>query len=1053
MTTAAAVESPYKGLRPFEDSDVDALLFFGRERETEVIAANLLAARLTVLYGPSGVGKSSVLRAGVMNRLRSDGDLVVRFESWSGDPVAGIAEAVRAAVSAEVDGEVDDPGGPLAERLRAWSEHLGAEIYLVLDQVEEYFLYHGRNGRPDALLAELPDVVNEPALRVHVLLGIREDALALLDAFKARIPQVLGNYLRLDRLDRAAGEAAILGPLAAWQELVGDEVAAEPELVDALLDEVAVDGDRIEAPYLQVVLERIWEAERASGSNLLRRSTLAGLGGAERIVDEHLERALTGLGGAERDTAAAMFAHLVTPSGTKIAHELNDLASYAGADVRDVASALVRERILRPVDGGSNGDRVEIYHDVLAAAVADWRRRHETERQLARERRRQRKLAAIVGVLVLGLALMTALAAYAFSQRSEARDQATTAQARELAARALVQLESDPELSVMLAIEAAEREPSRQVEDVLRTALVQSKLRRVVRGGGPIQAVAFATDGEVVVIDDRARRRLGATTRPVLSRDGSVTAFARGARIVVSSGGRERAVTVPRPPVLVAVSDDGRAIAAADALGTVTVHTADSLRVRRVLRGPPRPHSLALDRGGRGLAVTSGRRIWSWDLATGRRAPVIEDRKPVLAVAASPDGRLLATGSSDGAARIWEQATGRLVTALANHGHHVTGVAFSADGSRLVTTSRDGVVRTWRTEDGHLFAALRGHRASATAAAFDATAGRVVTASDDGTARVWESGAADELRPILAGSVPFLDAVATRRFGVVAADERGIWVGGRRRVTVATGLSVAAFASGGVTVIGARGRSATVWRTRDGREVARALVPSRILSASVSATHLALGAADGSARVRRLGGGPTVPLRGHAAGVTAVAFGPGPGGARVATGDGAGVVRVWSADGSLLYGLRGHRDLVAGLAFSPDGRTLASTSRDTDVRTWNVETGRSLRRLVGHFAIVSDAAFSADGRWIVSAGPGTAGLWGDGSGPGLLRGHSDRVMSASFAPDGITVVTASRDGTVRLYRCDVCRGVDDLVALARRRLERTARELTREERALYLGER
>ncbi len=67
----AAPPSPYKGLAPYEDSDLDALLFFGRERESEVIAANLMAARLTILYGPSGVGKSSLLRAGVTSRLRS----------------------------------------------------------------------------------------------------------------------------------------------------------------------------------------------------------------------------------------------------------------------------------------------------------------------------------------------------------------------------------------------------------------------------------------------------------------------------------------------------------------------------------------------------------------------------------------------------------------------------------------------------------------------------------------------------------------------------------------------------------------------------------------------------------------------------------------------------------------------------------------------------------------------------------------------------------------------------------------------------------------------
>ena len=91
-----APPSPYKGLAPFEDSDADALLFFGRERESEIIAANLIASRITVLYGPSGVGKSSLLRAGVAHRLRREQEAeVIVFSTWTGDPVAALVEAAR----------------------------------------------------------------------------------------------------------------------------------------------------------------------------------------------------------------------------------------------------------------------------------------------------------------------------------------------------------------------------------------------------------------------------------------------------------------------------------------------------------------------------------------------------------------------------------------------------------------------------------------------------------------------------------------------------------------------------------------------------------------------------------------------------------------------------------------------------------------------------------------------------------------------------------------------------------------------------------------------
>jgi conflict system STAND superfamily ATPase len=90
------VSSPYRGLAPFEDTELDALYFFGRERDTEIVVANLIASRLTVLYGPSGVGKSSLLFATVARGLRAlpEAPLVVVFSSWGGDPTADLAAAV-----------------------------------------------------------------------------------------------------------------------------------------------------------------------------------------------------------------------------------------------------------------------------------------------------------------------------------------------------------------------------------------------------------------------------------------------------------------------------------------------------------------------------------------------------------------------------------------------------------------------------------------------------------------------------------------------------------------------------------------------------------------------------------------------------------------------------------------------------------------------------------------------------------------------------------------------------------------------------------------------
>src|SRR6185437_8585179 len=241
-------DSPYKGLASFEDSELDALLFFGREREIAAVAANVLANRLTVLYGPSGVGKSSLLGAGVARRLRElSGAPVVVHDTWAEDPAARLITSVH-----DECGDLGATAG-LVDTVAAAAQARG-ELHLLLDQFEEYMLYHGLEG---PLSEALPELLRRPGLRVNVLLAVRDDTLAELDEFSGRIPELFGNLLRLDRLDRDAGRAAVLGPLVRYSELAGEEFTAEDALVEAVLDEASTEGG-VEAPYLQLVLERLW---------------------------------------------------------------------------------------------------------------------------------------------------------------------------------------------------------------------------------------------------------------------------------------------------------------------------------------------------------------------------------------------------------------------------------------------------------------------------------------------------------------------------------------------------------------------------------------------------------------------------------------------------------------------------------------------------------------------------------------------------------------------------------------------------------------------------
>ena len=569
MSLALPPDGPYKGLARFDDSELDERLFFGRDREIELVAANLVASRLSVLYGPSGVGKSSLLRAGVVRRLRAlvpaggaldgDGALPLVVDQWRDDPLAAIATAAGAAA----------PESPeeLADVLAERSAEVGGEIYLVLDQMEEYFVYHGRD-RGGLLREVLAEILARQTLRVHVLLGIRDDALAELDAFKGRVPGLFGNVLRLDHLDVDGAHAAIVEPLAELEAIGGPEVVAEPALVAAVVDQVAsgrierrlagrglVAGGgrrgRVEAPYLQLVMQRLWEVERGRGSSVLRAATLAELGGAGRIVQQHLERALASLGEADREIVARLFHQLVTPSGTKIAHAVGDLSRYAGESpdrLEDVLHELSNERVVRALPGRNGGGaRYEIYHDVLAGAVLDWGARHEAERALAEERaaarRRHRRLAAIIGLALIALALMSLMTAYAFSQRSEAQEQAERAQAQQVKAEqnaaaaqkaeaAAEKSADDAEASAAAATEAKKdaqqqeavakeqasvAEAAREESDVQRQAATEAQADAEQHAASEAAARDDAEEAKADAVRSRTRRPSSARRRTMPS--------------------------------------------------------------------------------------------------------------------------------------------------------------------------------------------------------------------------------------------------------------------------------------------------------------------------------------------------------------------------------------------------------------------------------------------------------------------------------------------------------------------------------------------------------
>mgnify|MGYP003287936527 CR=1 FL=1 len=547
--TEQPAPAPFKGLMPFGEED--AMFFFGREIEQRIIMANLLAYPLTVLYGATGVGKSSVLRAGVAHQLHQQASRNVAesgkpllaaavVNNWRDPPLGTIRQAVEEALADVYPKALRrrDPKN-LASALRVWAQRIEGPVLVILDQFEEYFLYQAEEDGPRSFAQVFPRIVNANDIRANILVAIREDAMTWLDRFKSTLPNLFENYLRIRHLDKASATRAITGPIEAHNAPLPPvaRVMVEPALIDAVLEGVrfgrATLGTRgqglagretssealqgyIETPYLQLVMSRVWDAELDKGSRRLRLATLRNdLGGAGHIVQTHLDTSMQTLPPEEQGIAAGVFQYLVTPSGTKFAHlvsDLSDLTKTGEDELEPVLRKLADARILRQVPPAANqadAHCYEIFHDVLARAILDWRSRYVQEQDQQRAR----------AELAQQLREKQEEAERERREREREEQQRRLALSNGLAAMAMTQLSVDPELSVLLAVEALNQSKTPLAQDALRQSLLECRIRSVLLGHeGDVSWAAFSPDGTRIVTasqDTTARLWMAATGEPI----------------------------------------------------------------------------------------------------------------------------------------------------------------------------------------------------------------------------------------------------------------------------------------------------------------------------------------------------------------------------------------------------------------------------------------------------------------------------------------------------------------------------------------------------------
>jgi len=362
VIAAAAVPRPYKFLDYYTEQDTR--LFFGREQEVDTICSQIVAHRTFILHGRSGVGKSSILRAGLTPRLKAEGHLVSVIRSFT-DPVQQMLHSVAEALAEESPVEPNaDAGSALTDLIARIAD--GRCVIFFLDQFEEFFSLLNEEARRNFL-----NVARELAagtLPVRLVFALREDLLAEMSQLKAAIPEVFYHEYRLKRLNRDQAEIAITGPARA----VG--CSYEPELVKRLLEDIADPGG-IDPPQLQIVCDNLYDSRddnAAIGLDAYER-----LGGARQILAGYLERVLRRFNASDLRVTKQILTALISADGQRLVLKTAELQTRTVTRSDDHLSTgllieeLVAARVLRRrrQDGAS---WIELAHDFLTPEILRW---------------------------------------------------------------------------------------------------------------------------------------------------------------------------------------------------------------------------------------------------------------------------------------------------------------------------------------------------------------------------------------------------------------------------------------------------------------------------------------------------------------------------------------------------------------------------------------------------------------------------------------------------------------------------------------------------------